>query len=622
MTAPVSTAAPRSRSTTVAVLLFMLVVLALSALLVRAREGRSASAAAPVISSPGSVPVLALEPLLRRQQLPGTLTVALVRDPASASYYDTPAVYDTMLAHWRRALVAAGASVRDVTPAALASDRSSVIVVAAAPCLSPETRAAMAQPAGRGIIFSWLTGTRDHDCRTVGFGLLAGLLGAGHADTVPASTREFLTVPVGGPLAIGVPPGARIELSPFTNVAVRHASRDAHYSDRDLNPITGAGAPLTDGALVHAASGTHRTVYFGFEMQAVVDRPWERGVAGLLVRNAVAWAAGLPLAAPDAWPGGHVAAAVLAQDVEHEFANARATLDTLRAAGAPPATFFVVSDIARAHLPLLRDLARYGEIGSHSESHIPLAGVTVERQQARLIGTQRDLTTLLGRPVGGLRPPEEKFDRQTMEAWQAAGGWYLFGTTDGRSASPELFTIGTQRMVLLGRVANDDFFIVRRARVLDPAKIAAEQLDAVRKVRALGGLYILSYHSNMLARPVTIAALGQVARALRADSTIWLTTTGEVARWWLQRDQLVAATDVIDSGASVRVTVHNESSAATPPVIVLVSLPLSRLPRAVADGAPLLPARPGTARVQFPALAPGATHTLTIELAEEAADAR
>ena len=600
----------RPRSALVPVALFVVIVLGLSALLVRGRAVPSDASAEQPAAFSGSVSVLSLKPLLRGERLGAALSVALVRDPASVAYYDDSAAYDRALGYWQRALHEVGATVRLVSPGGLASDRSDVLVVPAAPCLSPETRAAMQQPGGRGVVFSWMTGTRDAGCRSTGFGLVASLAGAGHADTVPAVSQGHLTIPAGGALAIDVPPGARIELRPSTHIAVRHPSRDAVYSDRDLNPIAVEASPLTDGALVHHTEGERRAVYFGFELETVVDRPWERAITHVLVRNALAYAAGRALAAPDAWPQGYASAAVLAQDVEDEFANARQALDTLKAIRAP-ATFFIVSDIAQEHRALVADLARYGEIGSHTENHDRLGGADAGTQRTRLLATQRALTALVGRPVAGLRPPEEQFDFQTLEAWQAAGGWYVFGANDSRCASPELLAVGTQRMVLIGRVANDDYISVRRARTIDAKRVAADQLDAFHKVKALGGLYIMSYHSNMLARAATISALGTVARALRADTTVWLATVGDVARWWLQRDHLVGTADAAAPGA-VRVTVRNEGASATPPTSMLVSLPAGG--RAVSvEGGSLLPSAPGTARVRIPALAPGASYLLVVK---------
>jgi peptidoglycan/xylan/chitin deacetylase (PgdA/CDA1 family) len=460
---------------------------------------------------------------------------------------------------------------------------------------------------GRGVIFTGLTGVRDGGCREVGFGLVASLLRSARADTVESSLERYITIPAGSPLAVDIPPGARIEVKPAPHVVVRHPGRDAYYSDRDLNPVTVGERAFLDGAVAHDLSAG-RVVYFGFDASTLAERHWERSIMSLLVRNAVALAAGISLASPDAWPAGHAAAAVIAQDVEDEFENARHALDTLRAAQVP-GTFFVVSDLARRHQELTRAMGSDGEVGTHTENHARLGG-GLELQRRRLAATQEQLTALLGHPVRGMRPPEEQFDGETLLAWKEAGGTYVFGANDGRSPSPELVQVGGAPFVLIGRTADDDFLTVRRAQMTDPARLAADQLEAFAKVRALGGLYIMSYHSNMLARASTVAAVGIVARALRADTTTWLTTAARVSEWWLVRHEMVS-TVTRDARGDVLLTVRNGAARATPAASVTVTLPGGGHAVAAADSE-LMDALPGTVRVRIPPLAPGGSHSTRI----------
>ncbi len=361
---------------------------------------------------------------------------------------------------------------------------------------------------------------------------------------------------------------------------------------------------------MHELSSERRVVYFGFELGTLAERPWEKAIMKLLVRNAVALAAGVPLASVDAWPGGYVAAAVIAQDVEDEFENARPALDTLTAANVP-GTFFVVSDLARDHEKLTRAMASAGEVGTHTENHARLGG-DVELQRQRLGVTQKDLTEMLGRPVRGMRPPEEQFDERSLQAWKEVGGQYVFGANDGRSASPELVQIGNEPFVLIGRVVDDDYLTVRRANIYEPHRLAKDQLRAFAKVKELGGLFVMSYHSNMLARPKTIGALGIVARALKADTAVWLTTAGAVADWWMVRHNL--STSVIaEQNGLLAVTVTNAAPVASLAATVTVTLPDGH--RAVsASDSELLPAHAATARVRIPPLAPGGTYSTRLTL--------
>jgi peptidoglycan/xylan/chitin deacetylase (PgdA/CDA1 family) len=588
-------------------LLVVLVVVATSVLLLRQQVARAAAAKASKAepaSYPAALGVRGLRPILPSARLSDSPAVTLVRDPASAPYYDDASAYDAALALWRDALTAAGARVTVRTPAQLADVREP-LVVPAAPCLSVATRAALARAAreGTGALVSWMTGTRDQGCRPMGWGFLASIVGAGRFDTLGIEDAAFITVPAGGGLALGVPPGARLELRGANHVAVRAPTRDAHYADAWLNPRPVRDETLLDGAL--ARGERPRVAYIGFELRDVADEPWTRAILGLLMRNALAHVAGIPLAAPEPWPGGHRAAAVLAQDVEDEFANAQGALDTLRAAGVR-STFFVVSDLAREHPQLTRALARSGELATHSDDHRRLGGAPVAVQRGRLARTHRALDSLAGQRVRGLRPPEEQFDAATLAEWQALGGTYVFANNNGRCACPELVEVSGKPMVLMARAVDDDFIMMRRARIRQPMRLADLQREGWEKVRELGGLFILSYHSNMLARPSTVAALGDAARMLTADSAAWLVTTGEVAEWWQARHAM--RTTVALRRDTLLVHVRNEGPTATPAAGVTVSLPDGRGAR---EGATTTP---GGVRVAVPALRAGESRDFTVLL--------
>ena len=613
--------AARRRGGVLGVILFAIVVLGISVLLVRARPPLTQAEAAP--SALGDATAAELSPITRPAQLPNGgagVRVALLRDPASIPFFENADAYDRALDGWAELLAATGAEVTRVAPAEAERDAGTVLVAVATPCLSAPARRAMraATNGGRGVIFTGLTGVRDGGCREVGYGLLAELASAARADTVHSADDHYITVPSGSPLAIDVPPGARIELKPAPHVAVRRVGRDAYYSDRDLNPLPTDQTALVDGAIVHDLSNGRRVVYFGFEVSALPDRPWEQAIVRLLVRNAVALAAGIPLASPDPWPAGYHAAAVVAQDVEDEFANARLALDTLRAIRVP-GTFFVVSDLAKQHEKLTRDMASSGEVGTHTENHGTLGG-SADLQRRRLATTQNDLTTMLGEPVRGMRPPEERFDRASLLAWKEAGGTYVFGANDGRTPSPEVVDVGGGPFVLIGRTVDDDFLTVRRANIREPVRLATDQLHAFTKVRELGGLYVMSYHSNMLARTTTVGALGIVARALKADSTVWLTTAGNVADWWLIRHQMETSVTRASEGVLV-LTVRNGAPVASPAASVTVTLPRGARATMAVDS-DLLHGQAGTARVRIPPLAPGGTHSARIVLEKGATNAR
>ena len=594
--------------------LVALVVVVISAAIVYSRELAATETWDDPPRYAGGAPVLALGSVLAPARLPESVAVGVVHDPASDAFHGRAAFLDSLTATWVAALREIGANARVVLPDSLATLRDiDVLVLPSTPCVSVSTFDALAGAArgGRGVLLTRHTGLRDAGCTSLGAGLLVDLTGASRLDTLDARDDAYVTFPAGGPLATDLPPGARLEVRAGNHVALRKAGRDAYWSDYELDPAPASELPLLDAAVVHAERNGARSVYWGFELNDVVDQPWNRSVARLLLRNSIAWAARQPLAEIEPWPGGRQTAAVIAQDVEDEFANARLALDTLRAAGIR-GTFFLVTDLATEHRELVEALAEHGEIGTHSENHRLLGGLDAELQSVRLERTQDALRELTGATGAGLRPPEEQFDAATLRAWRATGGSYVFASNDGRTASPELLLDAADPMVLLGRVGYDDFAVLRRAGVTDPDSQATLYLREYERMRALGGLYMFSYHSNMMARPQHVAALGSLARAIDAAADTGLATAGEVAAWWRRRGALRVSVERPDGGA-LNVVVRNDRAEAVTDAVVRVVLGEAARVANVSTGR-LLPAEPGTVRIALPRIEPSSTIRVRVTL--------
>jgi peptidoglycan/xylan/chitin deacetylase (PgdA/CDA1 family) len=581
----------------------------------RARAARAESAR-QARRFPGAETVLWRGSELPSASLGVRVRTAILRDAGSARYYDSGATTDSIVDSWRTALAAIGADTRVVTPAeALADGDEEVLIVPASPCLGSEARHAIDAAAHRGVglLVTWLAGVRDGGCRRVGYGLITELSGASRLDTLESARGDcYVTFLRGGPLASDIPPGARLELAIANHVALRTPRREAYFSDYMLNPRPANGEPLVDGAVVQTTVDRSRVVYWGFDLRSVVDRPWDRALALRLTRNSIAWAARVPLATIEPWPDGKAAAAVFAQDVEDEFANARNALDSLRAIHVP-GTYYLVTRLAEREPALSRAMAAEGEIGTHTPRHRLLGGRPEKRQEEVLEESQQELADLIGHRVAGLRPPEEQYDTATLAAWVHAGGRYVFATLNGRAASPEILSVDDKPLVMLGRVTNDDFIEIGRRGLTNVDSLTNRFIAAYEKVRALGGLYILSYHSQMLSRPELVPTLARVARHVVADTAVWVTTAGSVADWWLRRTSLSAHAR---SAAPDRVVLEVSNAGAAPVASAVVRIAIGAATGAIADnGARVLDADDSALRVLLPVIPARGTFTTTIDLA-------
>jgi peptidoglycan/xylan/chitin deacetylase (PgdA/CDA1 family) len=554
----------------------------------------------------GSTTVIPMPSILPEATLGSTVRVAVVRDPAAASYYTKSASYDSIVDRWTTTLRATGADVRVVSPGDIVPSGAKALVIPSAHCLSVATREAIdrAGERGQGLIITGAIGTKDARCRNIGYGLLVALTGATRVEPLENRDIAYVTFPTESALAADIPPGTRLELDPAPYVALRRAGRDAFFSSFGLRPEPARGAELVDAAVVRSRYGRARVAYLSFELTGVNDLPWDRAIAQLVVRNAVAWAANMPMVHLEPWPQGKVAAAVLAQDVEDQFGNAQYALDSLRAAGVR-GTYFLTSDLARRNERLTRAIAESDEIGTHSENHRLLGGEPADVQRRRLALTQVHLQDLLGERVAGLRPPEEQFDTATLAAWIEAGGRYVFGANNSRVAAPELLEVHADTIVLLGRANVDDFDAASLASRGSLDEVVKEYLAEYQKVRALGGLYLLSYHSQLLARPELVPALARIARRIRADTAVWLATAGEVVEWWRSRAAVTTRATRLDA-RSLRVDLHNTGPDTVRNLVARVTLGDGDR----ASGARVLKSGAGVVRFAVPTLAPGEARTL------------
>ena len=558
------------------------------------RQARAGSSEPPPKRFSGSAVVLEMPSLLRSPALPSRVTIAIVRDDAAAQFYTRAASLDTIVRGWKDALTAVGANARIVSSSALASARDArVLVIPSSPCLTVATREAieMAGARGQGLIMTGAAGLNDAGCRHLGYGLVVAVTGASRVEPLEQRPMVYVTIPYGGPLSADIPPGSRLDLNPASQVALRLPKRDALYTTYDLDPAAVAGQPLVDGALAHSTYKGARVAYWGFGLGDAVSRPWNRAVLSLLVRNSVAWAGKIPLPSVEPWPNNHQAAAAFTQDVEDQFTNARYAADSLEAIGVP-GTFFLVSNLARDNKRVSRRLFKAGEVGSHTENHALLGGTSQERQSARLAITQHDLSDIIGQKVSGLRPPEEQFDVATMRAWLSAGGTYLMGANDSRCLAPELLGIGRDTLVLLPRTGDDDFGMLGPGRSQNPAATASLMESEFVWTRALGGLYALSYHSQLLSRPEHLPALARIARAVAADTTVWIATGADISNWWRGRGGLQSSARLV-SANRLDITVRNRGKTGVRGAVIRVAQPSTNEPASATANGRLLPSEAG-----------------------------
>lgn len=527
----------------------------------------------------------------------------------SAVFFPDKKYYAGLVTRWDEVLREAGAEVSHVSGAELidALDGDRLLVVPAAVCLPAEDRAALERYVERGgnLLTSWATGARGAECGWLGYDFVVDLVGAETVGTLERYSPTFLALPHGSASAAGLPPGLRIELRNEPWIAVRSPASTAFWSDWALNPRAGPyGGAASAASAVIKDSGA-RVAWFGFRLDMGATE-YDQRLIDRFVQNAALWAAGHVIADVDPWPGGYRAALAITQDVERDFGNSRLLARRLTDLEVP-VTFFVVSKLVRQDKQLAKILLAAGEVASHGVDHRQVAGRLWGNQLAALRQARNDVRGWTGEAPLGLRPPREIFDQFTLEAWRRFGGLYIAGTNRARSAVPEIFTVPSGAVVVLPRVVDDDYAVMIARGRTSADSLESALLSSLYKMRSLGGLQLVTLHTQLINSERRVDAVESLARAARDAGDVWIAGTAELADWWLRRSQLEVRVRE-RSDLSAIVTVRNAGHTPISSAWIQVHLPGDAATYAAPEvGDDILDSEYGRSglRIRLPTLAPG-----------------
>jgi peptidoglycan/xylan/chitin deacetylase (PgdA/CDA1 family) len=487
----------------------------------------------------------AVEEVVADVALPGLPATAawsahLYESESSAGFFPDPGYYGRNLDRWELLLDGIGAGVGRISRAA---DLDSVhaddlLVIPAAVCLSDSERQAIRRYVERGghLLVTWALGARDEMCRWLGYDFLRDVTGAETAGTLEGEPPSYLTVPHGSVVATGLPPGSRIELKTEPWITLRADASVVFWSDWALNPLPAPRGGAGGGALVRKLESGGRLAWFGYRLDVAAGAREER-IVERLAQNAALWAAGHVLASVEPWPGGHRAAMAVTQDVEHSFKNSRRLARRLMQLEVP-GTFFVVTRLALERQDLAAPLMAAGEIGSHSADHRQIAGRPWGTQTTGMTQARADLAAWSGRSPLGLRPPRELFDSVTLEAWRRTGGTYVAAANGARSAAPEIHEVESGAIVVLPRVVDDDYAVIVTRGQTRPDSLRAAFEGALEKTRWLGGLDLLTVHTQLIDSERRVDAIEAAVRSALEAGDVWIASGSEIAEWWLRRSQI------------------------------------------------------------------------------------
>lgn len=529
---------------------------------------------------------------LRLPELPVTVswTAHLYESPRSAHFFPERDYYYDLLTRWESLLGGIGARVRRLSGAAAIDSLADgeFLVVPAAVCLDDEERDGLDRHSERGgsVLATWALGARDEDCDWLGYEFLRDIAGAETAGTMEGRPPTYLVAPHGSVIAAGLPPGSRIELKTEPWIALRADASRIFWSDWALNPRPAPEGGAGGAALALTLDSGARFAWFGYRLN-VAASPRDQRLLHRLAQNAALWAAGHVVADVEPWPGGYRAALAVTQDVEHSFKSSRRLARRFSQLDIP-VTFFVVTRLALEHPELAPKLRAAGEIGSHSVDHRQIAGRRWTTQLAGASQARADIAAWSGDLPLGFRPPRELFDSLTLEAWRRSGGTYLAASNGARSAAPDIFEVESGPAVVLPRVVDDDYTVMVTRGQTRPDSLRATFTSALEKIRSLGGLDLLTVHSQLIDSERRVDAVEWAVRAAQEMGDVWIAGAAEIAAWWMQRAALqLQVRERADRSAIL--SVHNPGTEPVASAWLNIYLPDARSTYAAPEIGELIP---------------------------------
>ncbi len=479
--------------------------------------------------------------------------IAILRSEATAQFLRSGASYEAHPQYWQKLLGSAGQSTEMISDAQLEEDliRYRVLVLPSAVCLNQKQRAAIRGflRRGNGVVATWITGTRDQRGEWKGWDFLQELTGA---DAVEVSERPapwFVSFTAGSALTAGLPAASRAQVVSPERASATALRVDGYWSDYRLFPAEEKLPANFQGSLLHREwPQGGRVAWLGFQENSAVAEGPDRAIIDALLLNVIAWTAGETLVEVANWPAPYSSAVLPAMNVELTSENANYAAESLLKTESR-GTFYCVAREVRDNANLLQNLRRAGEVAARGWSGGQLEPTNRFRMAYELFASRRTLRAKTGQEVSGFLPPFEKLPGRALPALAAAGYRYYLTGAAGNSVLPQIMLVSQKwgplcrqrQLVRLVRVGDDDLSLSPLGLTgLDQDWIVQRLSADADIVSSLGGLYVLSFHTQGLSTPEYVPVLTRLIKSWQGNS-VWLARGDELSRWWLQRSHLTVA---------------------------------------------------------------------------------
>ncbi len=364
------------------------------------------------------------------------LRVALVQSEyTAASFGDNRDNYYNLIRIWERLLSHEGFGYHTLSdiPTGPDVDNYNLLVLPAATCLSSAQRDAVKSflRAGKGLVMTWASGTRNEYGEWERFSLLQEIGGMDVVGPPPVSERDISTAMLSGgyPITADLYPGFRLSITRFDQpiscfVREERTNVDGVWSDVN-DPSFELHSVRDRAAVTHGEYLGGRFVWLGFTVGSSRAVPLQQDAFFRLVRNSMIWAGHQVLAFKPVWPGKHNCVVSVTQNI-YGPEDVDLRLLALFRKHRVPVTSFIRPDTMTESRDLIERLASVGEIGLLGNPGSDYRAMSLSDQQHHFTSARRAIKRLCGENPVGFRPVEgQQVSEHTLDALIRSGYTYI-----------------------------------------------------------------------------------------------------------------------------------------------------------------------------------------------------
>lgn len=347
------------------------------------------------------------------------------------------------------------------------------------------------------------------------------------------------------------------------------------YNYRLENGLTRENIKKTAG-IVYGNYGKGRFVWMGFEINSVIGVQEDYVYFEKLFNNSINWLTYKAIAYFNEWPRGYKAAAIISPTLSQDIYNINNLLGILKSEKVR-ATFFIDPYKAEQNKKLLKNLARYGNIGALVDigylSSINDTSNSLDdysTQLEKLKDAKSILESISGKVVSGANPYYGLFDEHSVQA--LIDDNYKFVLTDSLTdrSVPKTIIRGKKKLILITKTARDDYEVIRDFGLNLPEYQLYTYQEDIDRILFEGGLYVFKLHTEYQCQPNNIGVVRKIIKELKKRN-FWITTASKVSKWFARKDKVEIR--VSSRGESrIVVTVSNSGDKTINSLVVQVDL--------------------------------------------------